>query len=239
MNLLIFLSIISQTPQWELTIDPGAINAGARRANILGVTNIWSSLPNPNSAIIINSVTFDFRVGDEIQSSTARYFCREVGSVKEWIKFLEPADIVDIDVSFATAAITILNATTIYNATAVTNILHATTIYSSTAIITNITSITINSTTMVVDGIPITPIPTTQWYTGDHSITNITLDNPAYDGTMHILCITDPDISHSVEWVEDYHYTTNKDGDGYIISITPMDKWYINTTFRIWYTKKQ
>ena len=93
MNLILFLVVISQTPQWELNIDPGAVNAGAMRANILGVTNIWSTLPNPNSAIIINSVTFDFRVGDEIQSSTARYFCREVGSTKQWIKFTEPADL--------------------------------------------------------------------------------------------------------------------------------------------------
>ena len=204
MNILIFLITVSQTPQWELRIDYGAVSAGAFNASILGVTHIYENLPN-TTASIIDGVTFGFSPGSIIQSTTGLWYCElDDSSNKIWSKFIGSASPV---IPYATATI----------------------IHSSTIITNN----------LYVDGIPLIPIPDIQWYTGDHTITNVTLDNPAYDGTLHITCITDPDISHPIEWVEDYHYSINLDDDGYIESVTPLDKWYIHTIFRFKYTKKQ
>ena len=69
MNILIFLITVSQTPQWELRIDSGAVGAGAFNASILGVTHIYENLPN-TTASIIDGVTFGFSSGSIIQSTT-------------------------------------------------------------------------------------------------------------------------------------------------------------------------
>ena len=234
MNILIFLITVSQTPQWELRIDYGAVSAGAFNASILGVTHIYENLPN-TTASIIDGVTFGFSPGSIIQSTTGLWYCElDDSSNKIWSKFIGSASPV---IPYATATI-------IHSSTIITNDLYVdfidVDIIEGDNITSNyITSVTIVSTTLVVDGIPLIPIPDIQWYTGDHAITNVTLDNPAYDGTLHITCITDPDISHPIEWVEDYHYSINLDDDGYIESVTPLDKWYIHTIFRFKYTKKQ
>jgi len=210
-----------------------AVSEIMRASGILG--NIHTSLPYIGSATHsawINIGTRILAATDTINPSTPTtnwYTAKLIDNVTEWV----------MDYDTATGLINNITAITINSSTAIITNITSTTINSSTAIVNNIVSNIINSSTVYVNGTPIAATPTTQWYTGDHSVANVTLDSPAYDGTLHITCITDPDISHPIEWVEDYHYTTNLDGNGYIESVTPLDKWYIHTTFRFWYTKKQ
>jgi len=78
--------------------------------------------------------------------------------------------------------------------------------------------------------------PVTQWHTGDQTQTVLPLDVTAATNTLTITCITDPDIAHDVEWIENYHYSPILNATGDIVSVTTYLKWYIRTTYRLVYT---
>jgi len=79
-----------------------------------------------------------------------------------------------------------------------------------------------------------------QSFVGNNSKDYVNLDTPAINGTVEILAITDPVISHGVEWVEGNHWEAVKmpgiEGAGEtIVSVSPVGKWWRGCTYRIRY----
>jgi hypothetical protein len=125
-------------------------------------------------------------------------------------------------------------------------------IFSSTSLISATSTINIlNATTIITPGIisaSSVVAPKTEWFfDGNNSYDIITLPTPAIDGTLEVAAITDPVISHVVEWIENTtnyagrrepHWEAVKNppiaGKSYymIAGASPIEKWWPHTLYR-------
>lgn len=80
-------------------------------------------------------------------------------------------------------------------------------------------------------------VKVTQWMDGDHTIKDVTLEARAVRDSLEIACITSPDVSHEIDWLEGYHYSVVLDEFGYIAAVHPLVKWFWDCTFRFTYVK--
>lgn len=69
---ILFLLIAQTEPQWELLLDPGATMSGAHRANIIGATHLFSSVPTTPTCTI-QDITYRFVAGDRICVNDATF----------------------------------------------------------------------------------------------------------------------------------------------------------------------
>lgn len=81
----------------------------------------------------------------------------------------------------------------------------------------------------------------TQWLDGDGTVKDVTLEFKTYRDTLEVSCITDPlEISHEIQWIEDFHYAPILDDQGDIVAVRPLTnantgrqyQWTKLTTFR-------
>ena len=80
----------AQTTEPELEIWPGPARAGALAAPILSVSPSFTTIPNPDSAII-NGVTFWMPIGSIIRSSSTGFL--QLDSGRNWVPFSATGDI--------------------------------------------------------------------------------------------------------------------------------------------------
>ena len=75
----------------------------------------------------------------------------------------------------------------------------------------------------------------TESFTGDNSLTTYTLGYVTSYETLEVHCITDAHIPNTIDWNDGQHCTFNINGDGNVISVTPIYKWFTQCTFRFRY----
>lgn len=78
-----------QSTEPELELWPGPVRAGALAAPILSVSPSFSTIPNPNSAII-NGITFWLPVGSIIASSSTGFLRLDAG--RNWVPLSATGD---------------------------------------------------------------------------------------------------------------------------------------------------